>query len=86
MEQQEMFGHMDFIKTLGYKQVLNFIRLQKPQLMVILNLKTGATANTLILDASQNATFVGVIHTSKNGGAVAAISTPRIRLRNRWCY
>ncbi len=28
-----------------------------------------------------SATFTGVIHTTKNGGAVAAISTPRIRLR-----
>jgi len=33
------------------------------------------------VDGAGDTTFGGVIHTSKDGGAVAAISTPRIRLR-----
>ena len=42
---------------------------------------SGTNTKALTLDKSQNSTFAGVIHTNKNGGAVAAISTPRIRLR-----
>ena len=42
---------------------------------------TTSSVTALSIDTSSDATFVGVIHTSKDGGAVAAISTPRIRLR-----
>ena len=48
----------------------------------------GGTADNIItwtdslsINSSGDATFAGVIHTTKDGGAVAAISTPRIRLR-----
>ena len=60
-----------------------------PSKMIFYTTADGGDALTtaLTLDKSQNATFAGtgtfadVIHTSKDGGAVAAISTPRIRLR-----
>lgn len=41
----------------------------------------GSMATALTLTQAGAGTFADVIHTSKDGGAVAAISTPRIRLR-----
>jgi len=46
------------------------------------NTNNGGTESVALTLANDNtATFTGVIHTTKDGGAVAAISTPRIRLR-----
>ena len=72
--------------TYGGYLLLDSAGISDAQADIIIDPKTNfkvftAATEALTINTSQNATFAGVIHTTKDGGAVAAISTPRIRLR-----